>query len=166
MHKILPTTVGAIIASAAHFQLSVSCLMVKTVVEQGQCNSEKAIKHSAVVCVHPFCEKSWYITEKSLISLRHPCDKYIIITIGRTISLAGNPRINPVRMAPSIPRNCPAGSRKTTISCKQLSPLYCTFARIHSTIPAGAENTTARRRTNHIFSRTELIKIRLISGFR
>lgn len=52
-HIIMPAVVGIIMDRAVHFQLPVSFLMVKQLVEQGQCIRENIIIQAAVSQVQP-----------------------------------------------------------------------------------------------------------------
>ena len=54
MQQIMPVIVGNIVASAVHFQLPVSFLIVSIVVEHGQCSMENIIVLMAVTHVQPF----------------------------------------------------------------------------------------------------------------
>ena len=54
----MPITVGTRKETAVHFQLCVSLRMVRQVVEQGQCISEKSIVHTAVSQVQPWSTRS------------------------------------------------------------------------------------------------------------
>ena len=86
--------------------------MVRQVVEQGQCIREKSITLTAVDQVHPFSIKSCRSIVRLFISTRLPVDRYAIIIIGTTISLAGRPRINASKITPSIPSIWAKGSKK------------------------------------------------------
>ena len=57
MHITIPITVGIKNAIAVHFQLFVSFLIVRSVVAQGKCKSEKSITFIAVIIVQPFADK-------------------------------------------------------------------------------------------------------------
>ena len=61
---IIPVTVGSAAARAVHFKLPVSFLMVRSVVEQGQCIREKSIVLMAVIQVQPLLTKSSLICER------------------------------------------------------------------------------------------------------
>ncbi len=52
---MIPQRVGIAMDNNVHFQLPVSFLMVRQVVEQGKCMTVMIIIHIAVVAVHPFC---------------------------------------------------------------------------------------------------------------
>lgn len=53
-HRSTPAEVGMRMAAAVHFRLPVSLRMVRQVVEQGQWNRQKIIRHSGVTPVHPW----------------------------------------------------------------------------------------------------------------
>ena len=55
---IIPVTVGRRRHRAVHFKLPVSFLMVRSVVEQGQCIREKSIVLMAVIQVQPLLTKA------------------------------------------------------------------------------------------------------------
>ncbi len=57
-HMARPVIVGSTNETAVHFQLCVSFLMVRQVVEQGKCMSENSIVHRAVSQVQSFCTSS------------------------------------------------------------------------------------------------------------
>ena len=75
--------------------------------------------------------------------------------IGTTISLAGNPRINAMRMIPSSPMSRPAGSRTLAQAVRSEPPPTGTLAMSQITSPAGAATATARARTNSVRSQME-----------
>ena len=68
IHTAIPVIAGTATETRVHFRLPVSFFIVIIVVAQGQCISEKRIKHMAVVKSQPFaastCE-SWSIPETS-----------------------------------------------------------------------------------------------------
>lgn len=101
-HKI-PKRVGRTTDKAVHFMLCVSFFIVRTVVEHGQWNSEKTIVHIAVVVFQPFDTKSSFTAVKFPVSESTPDAVYAIIIIGITISFAGNPSINAIKITPSSP---------------------------------------------------------------
>ena len=68
--------------------------------------------HIPVIIVHPLDINKSFKRDKSLISTIIFVDKYVIIIIGKTISLAGNPNIKAVTITPSNPINKPNGFKK------------------------------------------------------
>lgn len=54
--------------------------------------------HTAVTHVQPFCTNSVCSAERSFISTRLPVERYAMMMMGTTISLAGKPRINASRI--------------------------------------------------------------------
>ena len=111
IHSAIPITVGMTADSSVHLMLPVSCFIVSRVVEHGQCISENSIVQAAVSHVQPFATKSSRMASRFPISERLPLAVYAIIMIGRTISFAGNPRINAISITPSSPISRPSGSR-------------------------------------------------------
>ena len=93
-----------------------------------------------------------------------PPEEYAIIKIGRTISFAGRPRRNAVRIKPSRPMAFPKGLRAFARWRRRLIPWKDVFARIHVTIPAGIATETALTRTKTVRSRNERIRILTIWG--
>lgn len=73
IQMIIPVTVGSAAARAVHFKLPVSFLMVRSVVEQGQCIREKSIVLMAVIQVQPLLTKSSLICERLSSSRMLPC---------------------------------------------------------------------------------------------
>ncbi len=71
-HTTNPVTVGTSQETAVHFMLCVSFLMVRQVVEQGQCNRENSMVLTAVIQVQPFATRSSFKTDRSLISRMLP----------------------------------------------------------------------------------------------
>ena len=102
-HIARPHIVGSAIATKVHFKLPVSLRIVRQVVAQGQCISEKSIIFIAVIIVQPLFISRVFIIFKSFISVRLPCERYVISIIGTTISFAGIPSINAIKITPSIP---------------------------------------------------------------
>lgn len=151
--------VGIAAARAVHFRLPVSFFMVKSVVEHGQCISEKTIKQSAVTAVHPFCVKSSRKTDVLSKFVREDCAVYAIMIIGTTISLAGKPKIKAIRIIPSRPISLPKGSKKFAHILRRLVSSYVMFAIHQIIIPAGAATDTARDNTNNVRSNIERIII-------
>ena len=72
IHEIIPREAGRRAASIVHFQLPVSFLMVRSVVEHGQCMREKSMVHSAVVIVHPWETNSAFISGRLPVSAMLP----------------------------------------------------------------------------------------------
>ena len=146
--------------------LPVSFFTVKSVVEQGQWNREKSMVFTAVSVVQPFSIKSSFISYRVRLSVTVPCDKYAIIIIGITISLAGKPSINARRITPSKPKSRAKGSKKPDAYAKSVVPETVTFAKIQITSPAGAATDIALPKTNRVLSRTERTITCRKSGFR
>lgn len=160
----MPQAVGIIAAAAVHFRLPVSFLIVISVVEQGQCIKEKIMVQTAVMGVQPFCRNISLHSERFVISLNVPCDRYIIIIMGTTISLAGKPSIKASKIVPSSPICLPNGSRKSAVIFKiEESPMLM-LASNHISIPAGAATAAARPRTKSVRSKTERMIILPICG--
>ena len=90
--------------------LLVSLYPVIIAIEQGKWKSAKIEVHIAVFKVQPQEIKSSLIA-LTLLSVILPPDRYIITSRGRTISFAGSPNINASKIAPSIPKSAPNGSR-------------------------------------------------------
>lgn len=111
-HKIMPIIVGIKIEIKVHLILPVSFLIVKQVVEQGKCISEKIMKHIAVINVQPLSTNNVFRSNKLLNSIKFPVAIYPIIIIGTTISLAGNPKIKDIKITPSNPIKLAMGSKK------------------------------------------------------
>jgi len=107
----IPITVGTIKEIAVHFMLCVSFLIVRNVVEHGQCINENNIVLIAVIQVHPLLTNNSFNSVKLSNSIILPDSMYAMIMIGTTISLAGNPKINANNMTPSIPSSLPNGSK-------------------------------------------------------
>ena len=75
--------------------------------------------------------------------------------MGRTISLAGNPKIKAVKIYPSKPINFAKGSKKlATIVNILLSPIII-LANNQITAPAGAATARALPSTNNVLSNIE-----------
>ena len=71
-HNPKPVTVGIKNPIAVHFQLFVSFLMERQVVEQGQWTKENTITHNAVTHVQLFATNSSFSAIKSSISVNVP----------------------------------------------------------------------------------------------
>ena len=111
--SVIPTAVGSRNAASVHFKLPVSFFTVSNEVEQGQWKSVKTTVQSAVVNVHPFASKIVFTEDRLSYSTRLPDCIYAMSTIGITISFAGNPRINAMRIIPSSPMSLAIGLRKS-----------------------------------------------------
>lgn len=151
----IPVTVGIRKAAAIHLTPPVSFRIVRSVVEHGQCMRENSIVQTAVTHVQPLSTKSWCICVRLSISRMLPWAVYAMMIIGITISLAGNPSMNAMRITPSSPRSLANGSRKPQQCVSRLTPPASTLASSHMTSPAGAATTTARPRTNNVLSNIE-----------
>ena len=92
--------------------LFVSLYPVIIAVEQGKWKSAKTDVHIAVFNVQPQEIKSSLIAATLLSVILSP-DRYIITRRGRTISFAGSPNKKASRIAPSIPKSAPNGSRNS-----------------------------------------------------
>ena len=99
-------------ASNVHFKLPVSFFMVISVVEHGQCINEKIIMHIAVFIVHLFIISTSRSSIKLFVSINSPELMYIIKAIGSTISFAGKPNTNAIRITPSSPIRFSCSTRK------------------------------------------------------
>lgn len=75
--------------------------------------------------------------------------------IGTTISFAGKPRINAIKITPSSPINCPKGSRNVVQCASRVMSFTCVFAMNHIIRPAGADIITARSNSFKVLSKTE-----------
>ena len=74
--QAMPTTVGNANATAVHFLLWLSFLMVRQVVEQGQCIKQNSMVHTAVSQVHPLSTNRVLSSTKLLISVSAPVAIY------------------------------------------------------------------------------------------
>ena len=95
-----------------------------------------------------------------------PCVIYAISIIGMTISFAGKPSMNAIKITPSSPIKPANGSRKPAHTDKRLSPPILIFAASHIIAPAGAAIAAARPRTKSVRSNTERIITFPICGMR
>ncbi len=75
--------------------------------------------------------------------------------MGITISFAGIPNINAVRIYPSNPIILAKGSRKFAITFKIDNPFTLIFAKSHITRPAGTATSIALNNTNEHLSKIE-----------
>ena len=89
-------------------------LIVRSVVEHGQCITLNSTKHTAVFMLHPFAISSARISQSAGSSSSEPDAVYAIMAMGRTISFAGKPSMNAISIAPSSPNTRANGSRKST----------------------------------------------------
>lgn len=71
-HTTIPVTVGTRKEAIVHFTLCVSFLIVRHVVEQGQCIRENSMVLTAVIQVQPWLTSKSRSTDRSLISSRLP----------------------------------------------------------------------------------------------
>ena len=71
-HNPKPVTVGSKNPIAVHFQLFVSFLIERQVVEQGQCTKENTMTHNAVTHVQLFATNNSFSAIKSSISVNVP----------------------------------------------------------------------------------------------
>ena len=153
---MMPKAVGKITESAVHLKLAVSFLMVKTVVAQGQWQSEKISIEIAVVISQPFKINNCCTFCKFISPLIIPAPVYAIIIIGTTISFAGKPKIKASKIIPSSPIIFAKGSKKSA-ACKSivLSPTK-TFDIMKIKSPAGAAVIKARESTKTVRSKIDL----------
>lgn len=133
--------------------------------EHGQCSKENKIVQIAVIYVHPWLTNKSFNCTKSLISVITPVDKYVIIMIGITISLAGKPNINANKITPSNPITLANGSKKLEQVVSKDTPPRFVFARIHINNPAGAATTIALPNTKRVLSQIERTMTFPICGF-
>ena len=155
MQAAAPIAVGSIIAVRVYFTLRVSFHIVDIVVEQGQCISENSMKHIAVTHVQPLSASSSLRLSRLLYPSITPVEVYAIMIIGKTISFAGSPSINAIRITPSKPKSLPAGSRKPVQILSSDVPSMLTIASSNITSPAGAANAAERPKTNRVMSKIE-----------
>ena len=74
-HRVKPQMVGINIDNIVHFKLPVSFLIVRQVVEHGQCISEKIIVQIAVVIVQPLSTSNCFSSIREVKSVITPVDK-------------------------------------------------------------------------------------------
>lgn len=163
---IMPAIVGITAANAVHFKLPVSFFIVISVVEQGQCIREKIIVQIPVVQLHPFATKIFFISKTLVISVKLPCAKYAIIIIGMTISFAGKPRMNAIKITPSSPISFANGSRKSAQVFSRLVSPHLILATSQISNPAGAATAAALPSTNRVRSKIDRTITFPISGRR
>ena len=163
IQQIIPQAVGSKNPAAVHFMLLVSFQIVIIVVEQGKCIRVNIIMHTAVFIVQPFSVRS---CKSPAPSAAFPFEPYIISMIGRTISFAGKPRINPVSISPLSPIIFPSGERKsqryiiTGLSFIIIVPIS------QITAPAGAATAAALPSIRTVLSNTERMIVFPIWGIR
>ena len=136
-------------------RLPVSFLTVRSVVEQGQCIRMKISTQTAVVHVQPLATSKPRISVRLAISVSVPSERYAMRMSGITISLAGKPRINAMRITPSSPMRRAKGSRKSAPMRRSVTSPTVTFARIQITRPAGAATAAERASTKRVRSKIE-----------
>lgn len=159
IHNTIPHIVGRMIARRVHFSDFVSAFMVIHVVAQGQCININSIVLIAVTGVHPFATKSSLTEESAPTSVKTVPEPYIIIISGITISLAGNPIMNAVKIVPSSPINLPRGSSVEDICAKTDKSFISMFEANQIINPAGAAAVIARPRTKRVLSKMDLTMI-------
>jgi len=150
--------VGKTAERIVHLILPVSFFIVRIVVEQGKCKRENIIKQIAVIWVHPLVISISPIEDTDVISERLPSPKYPIRAIGSTISFAGKPRINAIKITPSRPISFPNGSKNVDIRDKSVASPVFIFAKIQIISPAGAATFIARISRAIVFSLRLLIR--------
>lgn len=163
-HTIIPHKVGRRKETIVHFILFVSFFIVSKVVPQGKCNNVNIITLIAVSKFHPFAVKILPITATFSISINSLFFKYPIKIIGSTISFAGIPKINPVKIYPSRPINLANGFKAFAIKSNIDIPPTLILENSHITIPAGAAIEIALPSTNKVLSNKERINILPICG--
>ena len=92
-------------------------------------------------------------------------DRYVIIIIGSTISLAGNPRINAISITPSNPSNKPKLFKKLEIIVIILLFPIVIFVSNQIISPVGAAITTALPSILRVLSIRDLTSTFNICGF-
>ena len=86
--------------------------------------------------------------------------------IGITISLAGKPRINAIRITPSSPISLANGSRNSAQAFNRLVSPHFILATSHISSPAGAATAAALPSTNRVRSKIDRTITFPISGRR
>lgn len=155
--QVNPTRVGKTKAKAVHLVLLVSLCMVKRVVPHGKCISENSIVHKAVNVLQPLFVKRVQSVAGDETSVKLLAHKYAITIIGITISLAGNPNINAIKITPSSPIILAKGSKKDVQYFKRLISLTFIFERHQINKPAGAATNIALYNTNRVLSKIDRI---------
>lgn len=164
MQRITPNAVGNTAASSTHFSLPVSFLTVSNVVEQGQCIRQNTTIQIAVVMLQPLADRI-FPSEAVDISVIVPAPEYAITIMGITVSFAGNPKMNAIKIMPSSPISLPSGSKKFAHILSTLSPPTVIFAARNIISPAGAATIAALPRTKRVLSNTERTITCEICGF-
>lgn len=113
--------------------------------------------HKAVSYVHPLETNSSLSCDRLLMSIKVLLDVYAIMMIGITISLAGNPRMNAIRITPSSPIKRANGSRKSEQMASGVVSPTRRFAISQISIPAGIAVITALPRTKAVLSKIDRI---------
>ena len=75
--------------------------------------------------------------------------------IGITISFAGNPKMNAIRITPSSPKRCANGSKNDAQYVSRFMPFTLAFAIIQIISPAGAATKAALESTKSVRSNIE-----------
>ena len=122
--------------------------------------------HMAVTCVHPFEIRSVFRFSRLGRSVSVMVFMYIIMIIGKTISFAGNPRINPTRMAPSSPSSRPKSFSIMASLFNRLMLSMVILAKSQMTIPASIDTLMALDRMVSVLSSIDLIIVFIMIGFR
>lgn len=154
---IRPQIVGIIKERAVHLKLLHSFFIVRQVVEHGQCIRQNSEVQRAVSQVQPLLTNKVFSSVKFSYSTKLPLHKYVIIIIGITISLAGNPNIKAINITPSKPNIFAKGSKKLEMWFNMLTSEIITFDSIHNIMPAGAATITALPKTKSVLSNIERI---------
>lgn len=162
----IPMTVGIKNATKVHLKLPVSFLMVKSEVAQGQWNKENSITLRAVKMVQPFSKNKFLIIARLLISVNKEPPEYAKNISGRTISLAGSPKIKAIKITPSSPKILPNGSKNEAQMLSSVCPFIKMLALSQIINPAGIAAITALPKTNKVLSNTECIIVFKICGLR
>lgn len=163
-HKTAPHNAGTANAAKVHFLLPVSFLTVSSVVEHGQCIRVKIIVFTAVSHVQPLSESRCLTAVRSVTAVMLPVAIYAITIMGITVSFAGNPSINAIKITPSSPIKRAGASSAVQQMLSRDAPPILTFAKIHIISPAGAATAAALPSTKSVLSKTELTIIRPIAG--
>ena len=166
MHNIIPIIKGIIKDKNVINQLLVSFFIVNNVVEHGQCINENKIVLTAVIQFQPFSINMFLISNTLPISFKLPFDEYAIIAIGRTISFAGDPKINAISIIPSNPIILANGSKKSAQRISKLISSKYMFAINQIIAPAGAAIAIALPKTNIVLSNIDRIITLKICGLR
>ena len=111
----------------------------------------------AVVVVQPFETNNSFNADSESNWASVPCDRYAMIIIGITISFAGNPKINAIKITPSSPKIRANGSKNDEQILSRLAPSTVMFAISQIISPAGAATAAALPKTNKVLSKIERI---------